>query len=165
MAKVFVLLLALLPALAAGAPPAEGSLADRVVIDKSEHSLTLYAGERRLASFRVALGRQPVGAKLCRGDDRTPEGRYYVSGRKENSDFHRALRLSYPSDFDRLRAFEAGCEPGGDIMIHGLKEDWGRDSRYHRRIDWTKGCIAVTNEEIEQIWSMVPDGVAVEIRP
>ena len=151
--------------LASAASAAEAPKADRVVIDKSQRTLALYAEGRRIATFQVALGREPVGAKLCQGDNRTPEGRYYVTGRKEDSDFHRALRLSYPSSFDELRSREAGCTPGGDIMIHGLKEDWGRDSRYHRWRDWTKGCIAVTNEEIERIWRMVADGVTVEIRP
>jgi murein L,D-transpeptidase YafK len=139
--------------------------ADRVVIEKERRVLTLYGNGRKLGSFQVALGKQPVGRKLCRGDNRTPEGRYYVSGRKENSDFHRALRLSYPSPQDVDRAREAGCDPGGDIMIHGLKPDWAALGKWHRRDDWTKGCIAVTNEEIERIWALVPDGIEVEIRP
>lgn len=139
--------------------------ADRLVIEKGRRTLTLYAGERRIAAFQVALGRDPVGPKQCRGDNRTPEGLYRVAGRKENSDFHRALRLSYPSDGDVERAREAGCDPGGDIMIHGLKPDWAQLGKWHLRDDWTRGCIAVTNEEIERIWAMVPDGVEVEIRP
>jgi murein L,D-transpeptidase YafK len=148
---------------AGGASPLQP--ADRVVIEKARRTLTLYAGERKLAAFEVALGREPVGRKQCRGDNRTPEGLYRVAGRKENSDFHRALRISYPSERDVARARAAGCEPGGDIMIHGLKPDWARLGKWHRRDDWTRGCIAVTNEEIEQIWAMVPDGVEVEIRP
>ena len=139
--------------------------ADRVVIEKRAHTLTLYSGEQAIARFWVALGKDPVGRKLCQGDNRTPEGMYYVSGRKENSDFHRALRISYPSPQDVSRARMWGCEPGGDIMIHGLKQDWGKLSRFHRLRDWTKGCVAVTNEEIERIWALVPDGAEVEIRP
>ena len=141
------------------------ALGDRVVIEKAKRTLTVYSGARRLARFYVALGKDPVGRKLCQGDNRTPEGLYYVSGRKEKSDFHRALRLSYPSEADLDRAREAGCEPGGDIMIHGLKEDWGIANKLHRRTDWTRGCVAVTNEEIEELWALLPDGVAVEIRP
>jgi len=153
----------LLPCLAGAAEPAPK--ADRVLIDKSERSLSLYAGERKLASFWVSLGADPVGRKQCRGDNRTPEGRYYVAGRKENSDFHRALRLSYPSAEDVERARARGCEPGGDIMIHGLKNGWpGKTGRLHLLRDWTRGCVAVTNEEIERIWAMVPDGIVVEIR-
>jgi murein L,D-transpeptidase YafK len=163
MGRVLVFALALCPALAFATPAPK---ADRVVIDKSERSLSLYAGERKLASFWVSLGADPVGRKQCRGDNRTPEGLYYVAGRKENSDFHRALRISYPSAEDVERARARGCEPGGDIMIHGLKNRWPRQTgRLHLLRDWTRGCVAVTNEEIERIWAMVPDGVEVEIRP
>lgn len=140
--------------------------ADRIVIEKSERRLTLYAGARALASFFVSLGQAPVGPKRCQGDNRTPEGLYHVAGRKADSEFHRALRLSYPSEADVERARAQGCEPGGDIMIHGLKNEWSRNmGRKHLLRDWTLGCVAVTNEEIERIWVMVPDGVAVEIRP
>jgi murein L,D-transpeptidase YafK len=140
--------------------------ADHIVIEKAERRLTLYAGERPVASFFVALGQEPVGPKRCQGDNRTPEGLYRVAGRKADSDFHRALRLSYPSEADIERARAQGCEPGGDIMIHGLKNEWSRKmGRRHLLRDWTLGCVAVTNEEIERIWQMVADGVTVEIRP
>lgn len=138
--------------------------ADRVVIEKGRRTLRLYAGARELATFRVALGRQPVGRKECRGDNRTPEGYYKVAGRKENSDFHRALRISYPSQDDVERAREKGCEPGGDIMIHGRISP-RRPPAGPRAGDWTQGCVAVSNEEIERIWRLVPDGADVEIRP
>lgn len=138
--------------------------ADRVVIDKERRLLRLYAGMRELARFRVALGREPTGRKECRGDNRTPEGRYRVSGRKENSDFHRALRISYPSPADIQRAREKGCDPGGDIMIHGYLSP-RRPPAAPRTGDWTQGCVAVSNEEIERIWRLVPDGAEVEIRP
>jgi murein L,D-transpeptidase YafK len=150
---------------AAAAPEPPQLEADLVIIEKAERRLTLYSHGRRLATFEVALGRSPVGPKRCRGDNRTPEGYYHVAGRKENSDFHRALRISYPSPDDVERARAAGCDPGGDIMIHGLKTDMGADSRRHREVDWTQGCVAVTNDEIERIWALVPDGARVEIRP
>lgn len=162
MRQGLLLLAAVLLPLGAAAAPV---VADRVVIEKASHRLTLYAGGRRLAGYFVALGRAPKGRKVCRGDMRTPEGVYQVVGRKADSGFHRALRLSYPSPDDVRRAQALGCEPGGDIMIHGLKEDWGRDSPLHRLHDWTHGCVAVTNDEIEQIWRMVPDGTEVDIRP
>lgn len=160
---VVLAVLMALPNLAAAGSVAQ--IADRIVIEKSKHTLSLYANGHRLAAYLVALGRNPVGRKLCQGDDRTPEGYYFVAGRKEDSDFHRALRISYPSPEDRARAEATGCKPGGDIMIHGLKQDWGPDSRFHVLHDWTRGCVAVTNQEIEQIWAMVPDGAQVEIRP
>ena len=158
---ILMLAAALLPLSAAARP----AVADRVVIEKARHLLTLYAGDRLIARYFVALGHQPRGPKVCRGDMRTPEGVYQVVGRKANSDFHRALRLSYPSPDDLRRAQERGCDPGGDIMIHGLKEDWGRDSPLHRLHDWTHGCVAVTNTEIDEIWRLVPDGTEVDIRP
>lgn len=136
--------------------------ADLVVIEKAARTLTLYVHGRTLASYRVALGAAPIGTKECKGDNRTPEGFYKVSGRKADSDFHRALRLSYPSDHDIARARALGCDPGGDIMIHGLRVDVGAE---HLASDWTRGCVAVTNREIEEIWERVPDGVRVEIRP
>lgn len=163
--RLVLALVLLATAATASAGDVASPQADRVVIEKAKRTLTVYAGGKRLARFYVALGKQPVGRKLCKGDNRTPEGLYYVSGRKEKSDFHRALRISYPSEVDLDRAREAGCEPGGDIMIHGLKEDWGIANKLHRRTDWTRGCVAVTNEEIEELWALLPDGVVVEIRP
>lgn len=139
--------------------------ADRVVIEKSRRQMTLYSGERQVARYYVALGKQPVGRKRCQGDLRTPEGTYAISGRKPNSDFYRALRISYPSEDDVARAREAGCDPGGDIMIHGLRPGSRENLRKHLLTDWTHGCVAVTNDEIEQIWAMVPDGTPVDIRP
>jgi murein L,D-transpeptidase YafK len=139
--------------------------ADLVVIEKSKRTLKLYAQGEQIASFWVSLGREPVGRKECQGDNRTPEGFYQVVGRKENSDFHRALRISYPSDYDIAHAQAKGCDPGGDIMIHGLRVETPWTRKVHRQTDWTRGCIAVTNEEIERIWQLVPDGAHVEIRP
>lgn len=136
--------------------------ADLVVIEKAARRLSLFTHGRLLGSYRVALGASPVGTKECQGDNRTPEGFYRVSGRNAGSRFHRSLKLSYPSDHDLARARALGCDPGGDIMIHGLQTDVGRA---HLVTDWTRGCVAVTNEEIEEIWALVPDGARVEIRP
>lgn len=138
---------------------------DLVVIEKSRRQLKLFADGRQVASYYVALGKNPIGHKRCQGDNRTPEGRYSISGRKPNSDFYRALRISYPSDDDVARARQVGCDPGGDIMIHGLRPDAPDNLSKHPYTDWTLGCVAVTNEEIEQIWALVPDGTPVEIRP
>ena len=162
---------ALLPLMAAAgsttqiAAGAVTRTADRVVIEKARRTLSLYSHGQRIAQFLVALGADPIGRKSCAGDNRTPEGTYFIENRKEDSEYHRALRISYPSPEDRGRAELLGCAPGGNIMIHGLKQDWGPESRFHVMHDWTRGCVAVTNEEIEQIWRMVPDGTAVEILP
>jgi murein L,D-transpeptidase YafK len=143
----------------------QGTAADRILIEKAKRALTLFEKNEPLKTYQVALGREPVGAKRREGDGRTPEGTYVIAGRKSDSAFHRALRISYPSEADLARARAAGEPPGGDIMIHGLKNGLGWLGRLHTSSDWTEGCIAVTNEEIEEIWDAVPDGTPVEIVP
>lgn len=139
--------------------------ADQVVINKSKRELLLLRKGKLLRSYKVALGRNPVGAKQFQGDGKTPEGAYTISGRNVRSAFHRSLRVSYPSDADRDHARHLGRDPGGDIMIHGLPNGQGWIGAAHRATDWTQGCIAVTNAEIEEIWNLVPDGTPVEIHP
>jgi murein L,D-transpeptidase YafK len=106
-----------------------------------------------------------VGKKECQGDLKTPEGQYRVVGRNPKSAYHLSLRLSYPNAADVAAAKAKGCPPGGDIMIHGITNGLGWMGRLRRQVDWTLGCIAVTDEEIERIWNLVPDGTPVEIRP
>ena len=143
-----------------------GGKVDRVVIEKSERRLTLLKGDQPVRTYPVALGGAPKGHKRFEGDQRTPEGVYRIDFRNAQSGFHRALRISYPSEADRVRALEMGEAPGGQIMIHGLKNGQGwLGSRHLGGGDWTDGCIAVTNEEIEEIWSLVDLGTPVEIRP
>jgi murein L,D-transpeptidase YafK len=139
--------------------------ADRVVIEKAERRLSLYSDGELLKSYRVALGPNPEGHKQEEGDGRTPEGVYAIDFRKEDSSFHRALHVSYPSIEDRRRAEERGVSPGGDIMIHGLPNGLGDEGRRRLVRDWTEGCVAVLNWEIEEIWRVVPDGTPVEILP
>jgi murein L,D-transpeptidase YafK len=139
--------------------------ADRIVVEKSKRSMKLMHGAEVLKSYQVALGGQPVGAKERQGDHKTPEGVYSVDVKKPNSRFHRALHISYPSSSDRERASRLGVDPGGDVEIHGLGSRWGWVGAAHRKVDWTDGCIAVTNEEIDEIWPLVEVGTPVEIRP
>ena len=146
-------------------PLPENVLADRVLVEKAQRRLTLLKSGQVLKTYKVALGRNPEGAKLQEGDGRTPEGIYTILNRKDDSAFHRALRISYPDEADRVRAQAAGVSPGGDIMIHGIKNGLGWLGSLHTTSDWTEGCIAVTDEEIEEIWRAVPDGTPVEIRP
>lgn len=150
------------------AVPASASLdmerVERVLVEKGTRRLVLLAGGKAIRAYSVALGRNPSGHKVKQGDGRTPEGTYVIDLRKPDSRFHRALRISYPSPADRARARALGVSPGGDIMIHGLPSGYGDVGSFHRLTNWTKGCIAV-NEEIEEIWSLVPDGTPVEIRP
>jgi murein L,D-transpeptidase YafK len=139
--------------------------ADRVLVEKAARRLTLLRDGAALKIYRVSLGRAPVGSKEQEGDQRTPEGIYLIDFHKDDSDYHRALHVSYPEQRDIDRAAAAGVPPGCDIMIHGLPNGKGWIGAFHRRTDWTAGCIAVTNFEIEEIFRAVPDGTPIEIRP
>lgn len=139
--------------------------ADQIVIVKSTRTLTLLCQGHVLKTYKVALGGQPVGAKDRQGDNKTPEGLYTIDSRNQHSQFHLSLHISYPSAADRERARRLGVNPGGDIFIHGLPPLWASVGAAHRLHDWTLGCIAVTNPEIEEIWTMVKVGTKVEIRP
>lgn len=147
------------------APLADGMVASRIVVRKSARTLELYAGGELLRSYAIALGPDPIGPKDRQGDGRTPEGRYRIDYRKEDSSFHRALHISYPRSDQVAAARQRGEPPGGLIMIHGLPNDAGWLGRLHLVSDWTNGCIAVTNDEIEEIWRVVPNGTPIEIEP
>lgn len=155
--------LALLAATFALSAPALAAV-DRIVVEKGARRMTLYDGAVPVATYRVALGFAPVGDKRREGDGRTPEGVYRIDGKNAHSRFHLSLRLSYPDAEDRRAARARGLSPGGDIFIHGTP---GRDAPYPagaRIPDWTLGCIAVTNDEIEEVWRHVSVGTRVEIR-
>jgi lipoprotein-anchoring transpeptidase ErfK/SrfK len=138
---------------------------DKVLIEKKKRVLSLISGGETIKTYHVALGTNPVGPKQRVGDLKTPEGTYTIESRNRNSAYHLALRISYPNKQDQMQAQKLGVSPGGDIMIHGLKNDLTWVGGIHSGMDWTKGCIAVTNEEIEEIARLVPNGTPVEIRP
>jgi murein L,D-transpeptidase YafK len=135
----------------------------QVVVKKSERKLYLISGQTVLKSYHIGLGSQPVGDKLFEGDGKTPEGVYFINRKNPASRYHLSLGLSYPSAEDVAQAAMLGLRPGGDIMIHGL----GPEGRLmaQRRPDWTAGCIAVTDEEIEEIFAMLQPGVPVFVNP
>ncbi|MCU0809310.1 MAG: L,D-transpeptidase family protein [Candidatus Contendobacter sp.] len=145
-------------------PPAN-SIADRILVEKKARRLTLFRNNTPIKTYDIALGQQPEGPKQFAGDNKTPEGRYRIASRKKISDFHRALRISYPGPEDVAFAAKKKRSAGGDIMIHGLPNGMGSLGRLHLLRDWTAGCIAVTNAEIEELWRTVPDGTPIEIRP
>ncbi len=118
-----------------------------------------------LKSYRVSLGREPVGPKRREGDDRTPEGVYRIDYRMRDSAYHLALHISYPNEADRRRARRHGVSPGGNIMIHGIGGAVKKVGDLHPLFDWTNGCIAVTDREIEEIWRLTPVGTVVNILP
>jgi murein L,D-transpeptidase YafK len=147
---------------AAAAAPVQ---ADKIVILKSAHSMTLLSGGKVLKTYKIALGSVPVGPKQVEGDHKTPEGTYLIDAKNGHSQFHLSLHISYPSAADQQRARSMGARPGGAIMIHGLAKPFAYLGPLHRQTDWTDGCVAVTNAEIEEIWKLVPVGTRVEIRP
>jgi len=147
------------------APPFGSVPADSIVVEKSHHRLSLYYRGMLLRSYLVALGQQPKGDKVRIGDNRTPEGIFRIQARNPQSRYHRALKISYPDAAHIARARALGVQPGGDIMIHGLPARQAWVGAAHRDFDWTEGCIAVTNKEIEEIWSVVPVGTPIQIKP
>jgi murein L,D-transpeptidase YafK len=159
--QITVLLIVGLCCGAAAAP----SQADKIVILKSARTMTLLSGSKVLKTYKVALGSVPVGPKRIEGDHKTPEGSYVIDAKNVHSQFHLSLHISYPSAADQQRARSLGARPGGAIMIHGLARPFAYLGPLHRQTDWTDGCIAVTNGEIEEIWKMVSIGTRVEIRP
>ena len=148
----------------AGAPLPTTATANRLVVEKAARTLSLLSGDRVLKTYHVTLGRNPVGAKVREGDGRTPEGEYVIDRRNPRSRFYLALHVSYPGVADRRRAAAQGVSPGGDIMIHGLPNGLGWLGRLIQLFDWTNGCIAVTDREIEEIYRAAPEGTPIEIR-
>jgi len=135
------------------------------MVIKHEHQLELWTNDRMVSKYRVALGRGGLASKLKAGDNLVPEGTYYVVSHNAHSQFHNALRLSYPNSKDREIAQTMGVDPGGDIMIHGIRNGLGWVGSFQSLFDWTKGCIAMTDAEIDMVAREVPDGTIVEIRP
>lgn len=145
------------------APPQQ-RLADFVLVDKSERALWLYAGGRAFRRIDgLQFGDAPMGHKRFQGDERTPEGRYRIDYRNPQSAYHLSLHISYPDAADRAFAARHGRSPGGAIFIHGQPN--GLAAGHRMRGDWTDGCIAVSNAEIEELWRLIPDGTLIEIRP
>jgi murein L,D-transpeptidase YafK len=153
-----------IPAFFASPPPPADAKIDRIVVDKSRHEMTLIQGEIVIRTYKVALGSGGIERKTREGDRRTPEGLYVVDRHNQASGFHRSLHISYPSPADSAAAQARGEKPGGDVMIHGLRNGFGWIGRWHRAVDWTAGCVAVTNDEIDEIAAAVTDGTPIEFR-
>jgi murein L,D-transpeptidase YafK len=142
----------------------ETAVVDQIVVIKSTHTMTLYAHGKIVRSCKVALGRAE-GRKLQQGDHRTPEGHYLVDSHNPHSAFHLSLHVSYPNMDDRARAVAAHAAAGGDVMIHGLAARYAFLGSLQSQTDWTDGCIAVSNAEIEQIYRLVPNNTPIAIEP
>lgn len=145
--------------------PTASQKADSILVLKKDHVLELLQRGNVIRTYKVALGRGGLAPKEKEGDGRTPEGHYIIDSRNADSHYHKALHISYPDADDRKRAAKSGVSPGGAIMIHGLPNGMGWIGSAHRLYDWTLGCIAVADSEIDEIWDLVPVGTPVEIRP
>ena len=155
------------PTTRAGDPVRGGgpvALADSIVIEKKAHRLTLFHMGRPIRTYLVALGADVDKDKVSAGDRRTPEGLFYIDNRNPYSQYHLSLEISYPDASHRARAEAMGVSPGGNIMIHGLPNGKGFTGAFHRTVDWTNGCVALTDEEMDEIWSVVPIGTPVLIK-
>jgi len=146
-------------------PLPDGTKADLLAVEKSARRLSAYSGTTLIRSYAISLGHDPVGPKVREGDQRTPEGRYIIDHHNPMSAFHRALHVSYPSPGDLARARAGRYPAGGDIMIHGMRNGLGWLGRARLLVDWTIGCVAVTDSEIEELYRIVPDGTPIEIKP
>lgn len=139
--------------------------ADRVVVVKSSNTLSLYRGQKLIRSFPVVFGANPIGHKQQEGDERTPEGNYTLDFKKADSAFYKAIHISYPNAQDVEAARKRGVSPGGSVMIHGQKNRLGWASFISQHFNWTNGCIALTNEEMELVWQAVDAGTPIEVKP
>jgi len=145
-------------------PPPQ-SKADRVLVLKHQHILRLLHDGHVLKEYKVALGGFPVGPKTQQGDRKTPEGIYVLDSRNAQSQYYKSLHISYPTAAQRAAALKRGVSPGGDVFIHGLPPHYRSLGSAHRLYDWTNGCIAVTDDEMDELWKAVPAGTPIEIRP
>jgi murein L,D-transpeptidase YafK len=151
--------------LAGGQSFAPSARADRVIVIKKERTLTLMNHGKTLKTYKVALGGDPIGAKARQGDHKTPEGVYILDKRNAQSRFYKSIHISYPDTRDIVQARKLRISPGGDVYVHGLPNGYKWVGASLRLKDWTDGCIAVTDEEIDEIWRLVPNGTPIEIRP
>ncbi|MBN2654998.1 MAG: L,D-transpeptidase family protein [Nitrospirae bacterium] len=139
--------------------------ADRVIVIKNKRVMLLMQNSSIIRTYKISLGKKPAGHKQTEGDKRTPEGSYVLDYRKNDSKYYKAIHVSYPNENDLRNARSTGRSPGGQIMIHGLPKGYADVDRMHRIVDWTDGCIAVSNGEMDEIWDIVADGTPIDIQP
>lgn len=138
---------------------------DKLVVYKSNRQLLAYSNGQLVRTYKISLGRQPIGDKEVEGDKKTPEGLYFINDKNPNSGYHKNLGISYPNKDDIENAKRLGKPAGGDVKIHGLRNKTGFIGKFHRWFDWTLGCIAVTDKEIDELYGSVKIGTVIEIKP
>lgn len=142
-----------------------GKVIDKVLVLKSARQLQLISHDKPLKTYRISLGKKPVGQKLMEGDKRTPEGFYWLDWRKTSEKFNLAMHISYPNVSDAARSRREGVSPGSMIMIHGTPDSEDYPENFFHTLDWTDGCIAMRNVDMREVWGLVKDGTMIEIRP
>ena len=146
-------------------PLPAGLMVDSIVAQKAKRLLIVYSRKRPIKAYRVALGDAPVGHKHFEGDEKTPEGLYHIDGKNPHSQAHKSLGISYPNAADKAYAARHGQPPGGLVKIHGIWNGQGHIGKAHLLDDWTNGCIAITDEEIDELYDRVKVGIPVLILP
>lgn len=146
-------------------PLPQNARIDKLVVYKSKEVMHAYSGDQVIKTYRIAIGKNTTGHKQQEGDKRTPEGTYTINDKNPNSDYHKNLGISYPNDRDKQSALQRNVPPGGDIKIHGLRNGMGIIGKFHRLTNWTLGCIAVTDQEIDELYEHVPIGTPIIIHP
>ena len=144
---------------------ASESKIDYLLVEKSQRTMKAYFGTQLLKTYKIAIGKNAIGHKVFEGDQKTPEGIYSINDRNPNSDYHKNLGVSYPNNMDRKTAKALGKSPGGDIKIHGLRNGMGFIKKLHRTVNWTNGCIAITDSEVDELFAAVVPNAKIEIRP
>lgn len=144
---------------------AQGITIDSLVVLKSKREMIAYSNGKLVKTYKISLGRNPVGDKEYEGDKKTPEGIYSINDKNPNSGYHKNLGISYPDHQDIEHSKKMGKPTGGDIKIHGIRNGMGYIGKFHRWIDWTAGCIALTDPEVEELYNAVPIGTMIEIKP
>ena len=171
MSKIFIILF-VLPIAGLGIfvfsqtnkPLDKSVIIDKIIVEKSKSRMYVYSNGILLKTYKISLGKNTKGAKEFEGDNKTPEGLYIINDKNPNSKFHKNLGISYPNEIDIENAKKIGKKPGGQIKIHGLNNKYSWIGRLHLLINWTAGCIAVTNKEIDELYNAVPIGTQIEIK-
>ena len=135
-----------------------------LIINKSSRQLLIFLNNGEIKNFSISLGFEPFGTKVKKGDGKTPEGLYYIENKIKESSFYLALQISYPNPWDIRRALSLNKHPGGQIMIHGLPNNAYDKNFHNKQNDWTEGCVAVKNNEMDFLWKIVDIGTPVFIR-
>jgi murein L,D-transpeptidase YafK len=138
---------------------------NKLVVIKSKRIMEVYSEGCVLKTYRISLGKNPIGDKEFEGDKRTPEGDYTINDKNPTSGYHKNLGISYPTQHDIQEAKRKNLQPGGEIKIHGMKNGYGFIGKFHRMVDWTAGCIALTDSEVDELYERVAIGTPITIRP